>query len=1335
MQLPNPNQQEPAANEPGPDAPVTAAAPAPSTTANFEGLDFQTWGAGHPPDTNGDVGPDYYIQSINSSLGIYDKTTGARVAAFTLDTFMSQGNFGNLCDTDNFGDPVVLYDTFEDRWVISDFAFQVDGSGNVVNPPGAFECFAVSKSGDPLAGGWNFYSINTAGGLGDYPKLGIWPDGIYMSVNMFDYAASGSFQNVRVYAFNKAQMYAGAPSVQSVEFDLPSSEFTLLPANARLQTGTPASGSPNYFASIWNYLNVVSVWKFHVDWNSISLSTLTGPFNSLTATNWSQLTSLTAPSPGNRLDTLYPRLMMQNQYSNIGGIESLWNAHTAGASGTTSSQAAVRYYEVRVTGGTVAANATQAFTYSPDTALSRFMPSLAVDRAGNMAIGYSTSSLSAFPAIKYAGRLAGDPANSITQTETSLINGTGTQSGSCGGTCERWGDYSTMTLDPNGCTFWYTNEYYQTTGLNHRTRIGAFSFPACTPIGAGTLQGTVRTAALAPIAGATVMLGSRSTTTDNGGNYSFTDLPAGTYPSVTASFPGASSATFTSIVVNSLSTTTRDFVLTTAPLSGCFTDTTQSDFLGGTATNCDASASAGDLRLAKPLTIDQRNLTVTSNGFGFSSTAWVAQTFVPAVTGTLKRVDLDLFCSGCTGTTPNITVSIRATNGTSPVGADLATATIPGFSSGGGGFFSAVFAAPPTLTAGTRYAIVFRAVANPSPGTYAFVCSCSPNSNPYGGGRIFTSSSSGNSWSPDNTSGGRDLGFITYMEGGFAASGTFVSSTKDANPEFKRAPVWGNLSWNATTPAGTAVQFQVAGSNSPNGPFNFVGPNGTASTFFSNGASLAQFNGFRYLKYKVVLSTTNSSVTPALHEVSICFENGIRVDDETVTLAVASGGTRLQQLQNADGGWYFRATDTSCGATAGVSCENIIGVTGLGLISAYERSNNDASILADAIAAGDLMISLHNANPSQRPYSQDLEFLVALSGASSDPSYATTAAAWFATITAQYPNPADRVDADFARRNSQGLRTLAVWDVASTIRAAKAAGQVSYAVGLANRVVAREAEWKDVNVLHRWDQCGVASGCGPADNKRAFDYTLLGMGSMLWAIHDLPGFDSTIASYRSHLLAQQDATGSWDVGDLQITSYAGLGLGAVGGTGTSEAIHKAIAFFIEHQLPNSGFPFSFVNGVAGNEYSVVDSEVIRAIDVAFSTQAGVNVQVTPAQLANVTFTEVTQPGSTTVVASASSGTLPDGYTIVPGLTYTVSTTAVTGGTSTVCFSAALAGGGDARILHREGNRFVDRTAAPNCAEVDTLDAFAIATIDPSCKVMPDGAKKVVNCPPRRQEER
>src|SRR5207244_4302931 len=129
----------------------------------------------------------------------------------------------------------------------------------------------------------------------------------------------------------------------------------------------------------------------------------------------------------------------------------------------------------------------QAATWDPDGAnvIYRFMPSVAVDRGGNMALGYSTSSSTTKPALKYAGRLATDSVNTLGQTEQVLIQGTGTQTGSCGGTCSRWGDYSAMTLDPNGCTFWYTNMYYAADGLNHQTRIGSFSFPGCTQVGGG----------------------------------------------------------------------------------------------------------------------------------------------------------------------------------------------------------------------------------------------------------------------------------------------------------------------------------------------------------------------------------------------------------------------------------------------------------------------------------------------------------------------------------------------------------------------------------------------------------------------------------------------------------------------------------------------------------------------------------------------------------------------------------------------------------------------------------------------------------------------------------
>jgi mucin-19 len=870
--------------------PPSPSGPAPSPSISFDGLDFANFGAGHPPDTNGDVGPTYYIQTINTSIGIYNKSTGSRVAAFSFNTLMSQGTFGNLCDNANFGDPVVVYDTFEDRWIITDFAFQLSG-GNVVAPE--FQCFAVSKSGDPVAGGWNFYSIQVNGGFGDYPKFGIWPDGLYMAANVFGFGAGGSFQNVRVWAFNKAQMYAGIPNIQVLSFDAPSAEFTLLPSNARLQTGTPPAGSANYFATVFNFTNAVSIYKFHVDWNNVSTSTFSGPSIAIAPTSWANPPS-TVPSGtgGNGLDTLAVRLMVQNQYTNMGGVESLWDSHTI--QGTAATNAAPRYYQVDVTGGTVAAATTQASTFNPDaSAVNRFMPSVAVDRAGDMAIGYSVSSSTLFPGIRYAGRLAGDPVNSITQTETSLIAGTGTQSGACGSTCTRWGDYSAMTLDPNGCTLWYTNMYYQTTGLSFNTRIGAFSFPSCTPVATGTVSGKVTASGSGnPISGATVALGSRTATTAIDGTYSFAGLPSGTYPSISASFAGFNSSTTLNVVVSDGTTTTANFSLTAAPTSGCLMDTTQADFQAGVPTNCDLTSSPGNVILLNTPTIDQQNTSVTNNGFGFDSVNWAGQTFKAGVTGQLTRVDLDLFCSGCTGTTPNITVSIRATTGATPVptGADLATATITGFSSGAGGFFTATFSSPPTLTAGTTYAVIFRAVSNPSAGTYAYVCSCSsPDSNPYANGRLVTSANSGATWAADATSGGRDIGFKIFMNAGFASPGTFVSSLKDANPAAGATPTWGTLSWHASTPTNTSIQFQAAATNSASGPFNFVGPDGTTGTFFSNGGSLAQFTGNRYLKYRASLSTSDSTVTPTLNDVTICFSDATSGASTTLVVDPATG--------------------------------------------------------------------------------------------------------------------------------------------------------------------------------------------------------------------------------------------------------------------------------------------------------------------------------------------------------------------------------------------------------------------------------------------------------------
>jgi len=323
-------------------------------------------------------------------------------------------------------------------------------------------------------------------------------------------------------------------------------------------------------------------------------------------------------------------------------------------------------------------------------------------------------------------------------------------------------------------------------------------------------------------------------------------------------------------------TTSKTYTITVLRGSafGSFIDTTQAQFQAGTSTNLDSATTPGDLTLYTG-TVDQQNTSVTGSGFGFTSTSWAGQTFTPSVTGTVPRIDLDLFTSSVTGTTPNITVSIRATSGSTPVptGPDLATATIPGFNNAAGAYYSAFFASPPTLTAGTTYAVIFRAVSNPSAGTYAYTGSILPNSNPYTSGQRVTSTNSGSGWTADTTSGGRDIGFMVYVSnsgGAYALSGDIISTIKDSAPVTGLSPIWTSLGWTAESPVGSSVKFQVAASNSASGPYSFVGPDGTAATYFTtSGASLSQFNGLRYLEYRAFLSSTNGMATPVVHDVTV----------------------------------------------------------------------------------------------------------------------------------------------------------------------------------------------------------------------------------------------------------------------------------------------------------------------------------------------------------------------------------------------------------------------------------------------------------------------------------
>ena len=470
-----------------PDLAAPPSASMPSPVQNFAGLAYDDdctggqCGIGVPPDTNGDVGPNNYIQTVNVSVGIFSRT-GTRKAGFTFSSLFKAANTGTACDNGNNGDPVTLYDAQSGRFIVTDFA--VTSALSLY-----YECLAVAKGPDPLTSGWWLYALpaalpgdpNTYGYLNDYPKLGVWSDGIYMSANMYDChidcGSSAIFVGPRVWALNRSELISGS-LLHAVAFKVSPAYFTLLPSNYH---GTlPPDGTPNYFASNDFGHRQLDIFKFHVvSWTPTISATFSGPTR-LAVASYAAPPAISEPPGANNLDSLGTRLMMQNQYRRIGTAESLWLAHTAGTA--TPNVAGVRWYQVNVSSvSRLGITLVQQSTYRPDTD-HRWMASLAVDKWGDMAVGYSVSSASRYPAIRFAGRLAGDPLNSLTHSETTLVAGDAGQAFYCGvSLCDRWGDYSSMTVDPtDDCTFWYTTEYYTSASSNWQTRIGAFRYPYCT---------------------------------------------------------------------------------------------------------------------------------------------------------------------------------------------------------------------------------------------------------------------------------------------------------------------------------------------------------------------------------------------------------------------------------------------------------------------------------------------------------------------------------------------------------------------------------------------------------------------------------------------------------------------------------------------------------------------------------------------------------------------------------------------------------------------------------------------------------------------------------------
>jgi len=454
---------------------------------------------GAVPDTTGAAGHTHYLQAVNKMIAIYQKD-GTLYDSATFAEFWASSNTNTTCSTQagalHHGQPYVLYDHLAKRWVVVDVAYD-----NIDNGP-YYMCVAVSNGLPPPAtqvpyfdsNFWYYYTLSTnAGNLHFYPdspKMGLWPDAYYLAADMYDVVNNGfnrTPRGVKVWALNREDLISGnlVPPFRFVDFYLTEHMGFehLVPSN--LLGSPPPSGTPNYFASIQP--GKFHIWEFHADWNDLGLSTFgdaLGPnytFSTDTSAIWANGYLVPQLGTGERLDAHGERLMSPLQYRILDGLPSLWTTHAVLSNGVVG----MRWYELRAPLNE-APYIYQQGTHQPNNQ-HRWMGSLAVDRTGNMALGYSLSSNALNPQIRYAGRLRSDPLGKLPQTETlfrvpPFPTYNGSQFDLDGLPDGPWGRQSQMSVDPlDECVFWYTNMYYDanSAGTEWRTAIGWFSFPQC----------------------------------------------------------------------------------------------------------------------------------------------------------------------------------------------------------------------------------------------------------------------------------------------------------------------------------------------------------------------------------------------------------------------------------------------------------------------------------------------------------------------------------------------------------------------------------------------------------------------------------------------------------------------------------------------------------------------------------------------------------------------------------------------------------------------------------------------------------------------------------------
>ena len=447
----------------GQSDPVLQSAIGPVVNATI-GLNFDGQAADGtaPPDPNGAAGATQYVQWVNGIYNVYDKTTGAKLAGpFSGNMFWA--GFGGICETHNDGDPIIKYDQLAGRWVATQFAINVTANSYS-------QCVAVSTSSDVL-GSYNRYEFSFGNRFPDYPKLSVWPDAYYLTTRTF--LNSISFQGPQACAMDRAAMLIGAPALMDCFQGPPQIDF-VLPSD--LDGGTlPPAGSPNYMMTATGVTpNTLLMIQFFADFvRAPHVSAVSIPVAAYTPLCGGGA-CIPQPAPGELLDSFGGNLMYRLAYRNFGDHEAIVAAHTVDKG---NGIGGIRWYEIRTP---ITPKVFQQGTFGGPPNAWLWMPSIAMDKMGNIALGASVSSRSVNPSLGFTGRMPSDPLGTMESAQL-IVGGTGVQTN----TQNRWGDYASMAIDPNDdCTFWFTSEYIKTTGsFNWSTRIANFKFNNCSSPG------------------------------------------------------------------------------------------------------------------------------------------------------------------------------------------------------------------------------------------------------------------------------------------------------------------------------------------------------------------------------------------------------------------------------------------------------------------------------------------------------------------------------------------------------------------------------------------------------------------------------------------------------------------------------------------------------------------------------------------------------------------------------------------------------------------------------------------------------------------------------------